>query len=377
MNKARAMLDALMGPGRDTIEKDKTSAKEKFKDKSVCKGYLIGLCPLDASLLGGRRSFSVCSRIHSEPMRDLFKAHKDVEALTLEYEQQSLQDLEFVVRECEGHIAQEKQRIRTDVRRKKPPLPPAVNDRLSAMKRESSAMVQKAEQMDDDQIREKEALITKANELMKERDELLEIETKKAMEALDPEEVCDICGTSYVGKDGDAAHLKFRIHDAYKQIRARIAELKPRVEELERKHREQKEEEFKRKRKEEWDKALEKEGGSSRNGEKKSKSRSQVRRQDGGKEKEKDKDAEKDDADKEKRDASEKGKDQDRERGKSKDKGRERDSRSRKRKSPSASRGKKRRASDRSRSGGRRGRDRERSRRERDSRSRSHRRRRR
>merc|ERR1711860_154599 len=97
-------------------------------------------------------------------------------------------------------------------------------------KRESSAMIQRAEGMDDDQIREKEALITKANELLKDREDMLESETKKAAEALELEEVCDTCGTSFIGKDGDAAHLKFRIHEAYVKVRERIAELKPRAE---------------------------------------------------------------------------------------------------------------------------------------------------
>merc|ERR1712061_447187 len=190
-----------------------------------------------------------------EIMRDQLKAHANCEDLIRDYERLSLQDLEYVVRECEGHIAQERQRIRTDIRKKKPPLPPAVNDRLSAMKRESSAMIQKAEAMDDDQIREKEALVAKANEMLKDREDMLEAETKKAADALEPEEVCEVCGTAFAGKDGDAAHLKFRIHQVYSEVRARIAELKPRVEEWEQKRRGKKEEEAKKKRKEEWDKA--------------------------------------------------------------------------------------------------------------------------
>merc|ERR1712066_776720 len=107
--------------------------------------------------------------------------------------------------------------------------------------------------MDEDQIREKEVLVAKANEMLKDREDMLELETKKAAEALEPEEVCEVCGTSFIGKDGDAAHLKFRIHDAYAKVRERIAELKPRVEEWEKMKREKKDEEFKKKRKEEWD----------------------------------------------------------------------------------------------------------------------------
>lgn len=56
-----------------------------------------------------------------------------------------------------------------DVRRKKPPLPIQVNDRLAQMKRESSALVQRAEALDDDKLKEKEALMQQANEVLKER----------------------------------------------------------------------------------------------------------------------------------------------------------------------------------------------------------------
>ncbi|CAJ1377319.1 unnamed protein product, partial [Effrenium voratum] len=59
------------------------------------------------------------------------------------------------------------------------------------MKRESSALLQKAESLDDDKVREKEALTQQANEVLKEREEVLEEETKKAIAALPPQEVCE------------------------------------------------------------------------------------------------------------------------------------------------------------------------------------------
>merc|ERR1719188_2234954 len=94
--------------------------------------------------------------------------------------------------------------------------------------------------------------------MLKDREELLEAETRKAALALEPEEVCEICGTAYTGPDGNAAHLTFKIHTAYEKIRARIAELKPRIEERERLKREKKDEELKKKRKEEWEAAEQK-----------------------------------------------------------------------------------------------------------------------
>ncbi|OLP84564.1 Zinc finger protein CONSTANS-LIKE 10 [Symbiodinium microadriaticum] len=196
MNKARAMLDALMGPGRDQIEKEGKGVKEKFKDDSVCKSFLVGLCPLDASILGGKRKFKVCEKIHSELMKDQLAKHPDAEQLKREYEKTQMRDLDFVIRECEAHIASEKNRIREDVRRKKPPLPIQVNDKLAQMKRESSALIQRAEALDDDKVREKEELIQQANDVLKERESVLEEETKKAIAALPPQEVCELVRTS-------------------------------------------------------------------------------------------------------------------------------------------------------------------------------------
>jgi len=266
MNKTRAMLDALMGPGRDVLVKDKGASKEKFKDQSVCKNFLIGMCPHDKDMLGGKRKFAPCDKLHSELMKDQYNAHPDFDRYQHEYEKLSLQELEFCTRECETHIANERQRIREDLRRKKPALPGYVNDKLAIMKRESSAMIQRAETLDDDQLREKEALITKANEIMKDREDFQEAETKKAIEAIVPEEVCEICGVSFMGKDGDAAHQAFRIHDAYRKIRAKIKELRPRIEEREQKKIQEKEREAKKKRKEEWEEAAKNEGKEGRNG---------------------------------------------------------------------------------------------------------------
>jgi len=320
MNKARAMLDALMGPNRDVVEKDKSKSEAKFKDRSVCKGFLLGFCPYDAACVGGKRKIEICEKIHSEPMRDQFNAHAEKDSLMEKYEELSLRDLQRVVQLCEDHIVKERARIRDDVRRKKPPLPAHINDKLAALKRESSAMIQRAETLDDDQFREKESLITKANEMIKDRDELLEEETKKAVATQPQEESCDICGTSYIGKDGDAAHLQFKIHHAYVKIRERLDELKPKVEARAREQREKKDEEAKKKRKEEWEAAQAKEQAKEK-GKEKDKDDDEKDDKEKGKEKRKDKD------DKEKGKEKDRSRDRNRSRDRSKDRDRGRDRR--------------------------------------------------
>ncbi|CAE7943254.1 crop [Symbiodinium sp. KB8] len=231
MNKARAMLDALMGPNRNEKEVDKAKAKEKFKDPGVCKSFLIGLCPLDRAYLGGKRQFKPCEKIHSEIMRDQFITHPDADELRRQYEADTLPSLEFAVRECEARIADEKGRIRDDWGRRRPPLPVPVIDKLSAMKRESSAKVKQAESLDDDKFQEKARLMAEAEDLTKEAAAVEEEETKKAIAAAVPEEVCDICGTCYQGAAADAAHKQFKIHNSYQEIRNKLDELKPRVDE--------------------------------------------------------------------------------------------------------------------------------------------------
>merc|ERR1719329_360835 len=43
MNKQKALLDSLMGTHRDKRASEKTG--EEFRDKSICKNFLVGFCP--------------------------------------------------------------------------------------------------------------------------------------------------------------------------------------------------------------------------------------------------------------------------------------------------------------------------------------------
>merc|ERR1712107_778266 len=74
MNKAKAMLHALMGPSRDLAPSDK---KEDWRDRKVCKAFLVAFCPYEKSMLGGRRNFEVCDRIHNEMLKVEFNKHAD------------------------------------------------------------------------------------------------------------------------------------------------------------------------------------------------------------------------------------------------------------------------------------------------------------
>lgn len=254
MNKARAALDALMGPGRDVVDKEKRGSKDKFKDRSVCKSYLLGFCPLDKDALGGKRKFQICDKIHSEIMRDQLNGDPEAETFKKEYAVLSLKDFEPLIRDCDAIITHEEKRIRGE-RSQKRPLPGYVLGKLFDMKNESTEMMKKAEGLENE---EKVSLIAQAKELLQEHDVFQEQEQQLAIERAPPEECCQICGTCFIGQEKDEAHQAFKIHEVYKKVRERAAELKAKIEED---RRQQSDEGAKRRRTETGDAAAEKDSG--------------------------------------------------------------------------------------------------------------------
>lgn len=239
MNKARAMLDALMGPGRD---QKKDADSEDWKDKSICKGFAVGFCPFDKAVLGGKRTIEVCGKIHSEVIRDKFAEHKDGKAdseLRLKYEEYSIRDLEFVINECSAYAQKEIERMRKEPRNKR--LSSEVNQKISQMKRESTAFAQKASALEDCEARQKEQLNKQSEDMMNEMKAYEKEEEDKVIKAFRPL-TCEVCGTGYLGQvEGEyEAHLNFKVHDSYGKVRARLKELKDKRDEIGRLQREKK-----------------------------------------------------------------------------------------------------------------------------------------
>jgi len=304
------MLDSLMGPGRDASKKD--SAKASFRDRTVCRSFLIGFCPLDKTVLGGKRSLEVCARIHSETMREKFEADPEAESYRKDCEASAYKDLEYVIQECDRHIAAERQRVREDARKRKWALPTDVNAKISQMKKEITALEKSCEGMDDDKHKEKENNLKQAEQLKKDVEEYTKEEERKAADKVEPDGVCDVCGSVYANKEQEEVHMNYRVHKSYAEARERFKDLKEKVRVREEEIKKKKEEERQKKRKEAYDKADEKDKGKDK---------------DDAKDKDKDKDGDKDSDDKDK--AKDKPEDNDEEKGKDrdkdKDKGKDRD----------------------------------------------------
>jgi len=250
------MLDALMGPQRD---KKKDGETEDWKDKTVCKGYLCGFCPFDKSIVGGKRTIEPCPKIHSEVIREKFDAHKDGKEgseLRIKYEEYSIRDLEFAIQEAEAYGRREVERLRKEPRSKA--LPADVNQKISQMKRESTNLAQKATALEDCEARKKEELMKQSDDLLEEAKKYEKEEEEKVKANFRPL-ACEVCGTAYVSNnEGEyEAHLRYKVHNSYLEIRARLKELKEKKAARDQIAKEKKEEERKKKNEEYAKKAAE------------------------------------------------------------------------------------------------------------------------
>lgn len=111
MNKAKALLDSLMGPSRNVSTKERTG--EDFLQRNVCKHYLVGFCP--HNVLGGEIDMldSKCTRLHSVEMKKEFKSHKDHAKYRKDYEDSLLRLLSDICADADARSVREHKKKRS------------------------------------------------------------------------------------------------------------------------------------------------------------------------------------------------------------------------------------------------------------------------
>eukprot|EP00930_Biecheleria_cincta_P061736 TRINITY_DN472_c0_g1_i1.p1 TRINITY_DN472_c0_g1~~TRINITY_DN472_c0_g1_i1.p1 ORF type:complete len:396 (+),score=143.33 TRINITY_DN472_c0_g1_i1:165-1190(+) len=328
---------------------------------------------MDKAILGGKRTIEPCEKIHSEVIREKFLQHKDSKDdsdLRKKYEDYSIRDLEFVIAEADAYGRREVERMRKEPRNKA--LSSEVNAKLSSMKRESTALATKAEKLEDCDGRQKAELLKQSEDLAEEAKKFEKEEEDKLAKTFNPK-ACEVCGTGYLGnKEQDyEQHLRYKVHESYTLVRARLQELKDKQAERERIAREKKEkkrEEEKKRKDEEKAKKEEKKA-------KKTEEADEGKEKDGADDAKDDEKAdekstkeEKKASDKERKGKDSKDKNKDKDKGKDKDKDRDKDRDRRKEKDSSESKDRSK-GKDKDRSRRSRDRDRDRERRKKDRRA--------
>mmetsp|Transcript_18617 Transcript_18617/g.34939 ORF Transcript_18617/g.34939 Transcript_18617/m.34939 type:complete len:335 (+) Transcript_18617:69-1073(+) len=229
MEEARAMLDALMGPSRNQNQLSKESDSPDFADDKVCKNFLVGFCPHDW-FTASRRKLPTCSKIHSDVLRETFESHPDMAKYRRRFEEQFLQYLEGVTRECDLFIGREKIKCRPKgcggVTTR---MPADVQEKYESLQKQHEGLVKQAEEQADESLSRSQELTRQAVDV---EQELAEYRKRYRFE-FPGEEVCDVCGVRYALQADDnpdwherASHLNGKMHHGWLQIRQKLKELK-------------------------------------------------------------------------------------------------------------------------------------------------------
>lgn len=235
MNDAKALLDSLMGPSRNMSSQDKTG--EDFKNRDVCKPYLVGYCTGDwfqntraRQSLGWRDGQHMpCTKIHSEQLKEEFNRHPKMKKYRMEYRREFLKQLERLAHDADARVQREQVKCRPAGKEIR--IPELLRAKYEEQEKLHKDLMKLAEENGESgKVAESEATLRKADEVKQWLDEM------KKMHTIDfpGEEVCEVCGARFHKEgaqiEGQRAvvfeHYDGKIHKGFAQIRTDIADVK-------------------------------------------------------------------------------------------------------------------------------------------------------
>jgi len=238
MMDAKALLDSLMGPARDKPKDQQRT--DGWKDRDVCKRFLVGFCPNNAHdnwFHNTRRDVGVCNLIHSERLRADFEGHPDRKKYQSDFEMDFLRYLEAMNAEADAWITRE--RGHCAKASKVPKLSEDQKAVVADMQEEADKAMKQAEEYAE------EGKITASKQAAEVSKKLIEdIASLKETNSYIPrgDEVCEICGVrtqlppERVGTGASTddmsnytAHQNSNLHKAYTKIRAKAKELRDKM----------------------------------------------------------------------------------------------------------------------------------------------------
>lgn len=289
----RAMLDQLMGTGRDG---DTMRQRIKFTDDRVCKSHLLDSCPHDI-LSGTRMDLGECAKVHDLALRaDYEIASKESEYF---FELDAAEHLQSFIADCDRRTELAKKRL-AETQDEISAEVAAKAERVHELNEEIGKLLAKAEQLGGEgnvdeaqQVLEK---VEKTRALKKEAEDVYRNSMPASSFQQQKLRVCEVC-SAYLGlHDNDrrlADHFGGKLHLGFIEIREKLEKLRKAVvekqEKMRMKRREDREREEERERQWEIEREREKERERQREWERerererrRSRSRSGDRYRDGG-----------------------------------------------------------------------------------------------
>ncbi|XP_061883276.1 LUC7 domain-containing protein isoform X1 [Entelurus aequoreus] len=289
----RAMLDQLMGTGRDG---DSMRQRIKFSDDRVCKSHLLDSCPHDI-LSGTRMDLGECVKVHDLALRADFEiASKEQEFF---FELDATEHLQSFIADCDRRTELAKKRL-AETQEEISAEVTAKAERVHELNEEIGKLLASAEQLGGEgNVDEAQQLLEKVEKtrtMKKEAEDIYRNSMPASSFQQQKLRVCEVC-SAYLGlHDNDrrlADHFGGKLHLGFIEIREKLEKLRKAVDEkqerLRTKRREEREREDERERQWEIERERDREKEREREREwerererKRSRSRSADRYKDGG-----------------------------------------------------------------------------------------------
>lgn len=223
---AKALLDSLMGPSRDKAKKDQRS--DEWKEKNICKRYLVGFCPNrpeDNWFHNTKRDVGLCNKIHSDALKENFVSHPERGKYEEEYTLEFLRFLESMTAEADAWISREQSNVTAPI--KKPVLSEEQKAVVAKMQEDAEAALKLAEGCaDKGDFNGSKQQVERNKQLQKEMEEFRDANSFVPK----GDTVCDVCGVRFNLDDlkvlSYEGHLNSNLHTAYKRIREKAKELR-------------------------------------------------------------------------------------------------------------------------------------------------------
>uniref|UniRef100_A0A3B1JQJ7 Zgc:158803 n=1 Tax=Astyanax mexicanus TaxID=7994 RepID=A0A3B1JQJ7_ASTMX len=223
----RAMLDQLMGTGRD----DSMRQRIKFTDERVCKSHLLESCPHDI-LSGTRMDLGECLKVHDLALRaDYEIASKHQEYF---FELDAAEHLQSFIADCDRRTELAKKRL-AETQEEISAEVAAKAERVHELNEEIGKLLARAEQLGGEgnvdeaqQVLEK---VEKTRTLKKEAEDIYRNSMPASSFQQQKLRVCEVC-SAYLGlHDNDrrlADHFGGKLHLGFIEIREKLDKLRSR-----------------------------------------------------------------------------------------------------------------------------------------------------
>ncbi|KAI9545684.1 hypothetical protein NQZ68_034454 [Dissostichus eleginoides] len=225
----RAMLDQLMGTGRDG---DSMRQRIKFSDERVCKSHLLDSCPHDI-LSGTRMDLGECMKVHDLALRaDYEIASKEQEYF---FELDAAEHLQSFIADCDRRTELAKKRL-VETQDEISAEVAAKAERVHELNEEIGKLLARAEQLGGegnvDEAQEVLEMVEKTRGLKKEAEDVYRNSMPASSFQQQKLRVCEVC-SAYLGlHDNDrrlADHFGGKLHIGFIEIREKLEKLRKAV----------------------------------------------------------------------------------------------------------------------------------------------------